>query len=229
MLCKVQLWGTNRLNTNCITQETWACYTNLKGQGWDSKCETNEKDFHLDLPQKTQQRKLKMAANVSKKSVWACRSSYITNGDTLSSDLHFSWIKHQASLLFFFSSAGSAGCLKTLAGALIRPPFHRTAAILVPVKGLLWLRLTGSFSRYCTFTTLSIQKDFWECFCLYWKAKIVLSAIILQRFKSIAPRAHFCAIQLFQPFFDWKFDIGHFFPPIFLVLSTSCKNQCISM
>lgn len=36
-------------NTN---QETWTGYTDLKGQGWDSKRETNEKDFHLSLPRK---------------------------------------------------------------------------------------------------------------------------------------------------------------------------------
>lgn len=50
----------------------WAGYTDLKGQGWDSKCETNEKDFHLSLPPKENEKyhrtkKTEKAANVKKK------------------------------------------------------------------------------------------------------------------------------------------------------------------
>lgn len=162
--------------------------------------------------------------------MWACRPSYIINGNILSSDLNFSWIK----VYYSFSAQPAAQAawwaafserLKTAAGAVIWPPFHRTAAT---VNVLLWLLLTGPFSSYCTFTTLSIQKDFWECFCLCWKAKTVLSAIILQPFKSNAPRFR-KQFHFFNLFFYWTFDIGHFFLKHFIFLSTSCRNQCISM
>lgn len=108
--------------------------------------------------------------------------------------------------ILLFRPSGLHGEQPSVRSWGVLPPFSRACCNLAPVKVLFWLLLTGPLSCYCTFTTLSIQKDswecFWQCFWLCWKAKIVLSAIILQCFMSSVLRVHFCAVLLFQLSFE---------------------------